>query len=52
MEAPEEWANVTNCMMGGPGSVEEPEITSNFRDFLDYVSEYLEKAISPLHHNE
>ena len=35
VEALEEWANVTNNMMGGLGfSVEEPEITSNFRDFF------------------
>ena len=35
LEAPEERANVTNLMMGGLGlSVEEPEITSNFRAFL------------------
>ena len=35
VEALEEWANVTNFMMGDLGfEVEEPEITSNFRDFL------------------
>ena len=35
VEALEEWANVTNFMMGGLGfSVEEPEITSNFCDFI------------------
>ena len=34
VEAPEEWANVTIFMMGGPEiAVEEPEVTSNFRDF-------------------
>ena len=34
-EALEKWANVTNFMMGGLGfSVEEPETTSNFRNFL------------------
>ena len=34
VEALEEWVDVTNIMMGGLGSsVEEPEITSNFRDF-------------------
>ena len=35
VEALEEWANLTNFLMGGLGfSVEEPEITSNFRNFL------------------
>ena len=35
VQALEEWANVTNFMMGGLGfSVEEPEITTNFRDFF------------------
>ena len=35
LEAPEERANVTNLMMGGLGfSVQEPEITLNFRDFI------------------
>ena len=35
VQALEEWANVTNFMMGGLGfSVEEPEITTNYRDFL------------------
>ena len=35
VEALEEWANVTKFLMGGLGfSVEKPEITSNFRDFL------------------
>ena len=35
VEVLEEWAEVTNFMMGGLGfSVEEPEITTNFRDFL------------------
>ena len=35
VEALEEWANANNFMMGGLGlSVEEPEITTNFRDFL------------------
>ena len=34
-EAVEEWAHVTNFMMGGLGfSVEEPEITTYFCDFL------------------
>ena len=34
VEAPEEWAVITNFMMGGLAfSVEEPETTSNFRDF-------------------
>ena len=31
----EEWAKVTNFMLGGLGfCVEEPEITTNFRDFF------------------
>ena len=35
VEALEEWADVSNFMMGGLGFwVEEPEVTSNFRDFL------------------
>ena len=35
VETLEEWAKVTNFKMGGLGfSVEELEITSNFRDFL------------------
>ena len=35
VEALEEWANVTKFTIGGLGSsVKEPEITSNFRDFL------------------
>ena len=34
-KALEEWAKVTNFMMGGLGfSVEEPDITTNFRGFL------------------
>ena len=38
VEALEEWANVTNIMKGGLGSsVEISEITSNFRDFQEYV---------------
>ena len=40
MEAPEEWANATNFMMSGLGfSVEEPEITTNFRDLRLIVCE-------------
>ena len=35
VEALEDWAQLTNFMMGGLGfSVEEPEITTKFRDFL------------------
>ena len=54
VEALEEWANITNFMMGGLGlSVEEPEITSNFCDFfLIMYRKIWEKAKSPPHHNE
>ena len=53
LEALEEWANVTNFVMGALGfSVEEPEITTNFRDIPpDYVWEHLGKNNSSLHHN-
>ena len=35
LEALEEWANATNFMMGRlEFSVEEPEVTTNFCDFL------------------
>ena len=47
VKALEEWANVTNFLMGGLGfKVEEPEITSNFRDFLLIMyRKYWEKRI-------
>ena len=48
-DALEEWANVTNFMIGGLGfSVEEPEITSKFRDFFLFMyGTYWEKQILP-----